>query len=40
MAVKTYRWAALPLFRDRTKALTTLEQWWTSSSSEPMSLYG
>ncbi len=40
MTVKTYRWVARSQFRDRTKALATLERWWNSPSLEPISLYG
>jgi AAA+ ATPase superfamily predicted ATPase len=40
MAVEIYRWAARSQFRDRAKALETLEQWWNSPSLEPISLYG
>lgn len=40
MAVETYRWVARSQFRDRAKPLATMERWWTSPSSEPISLYG
>lgn len=40
MAVRTYRWPALKEFRDRTKELADLEAWWSSTSRDPINLYG
>jgi AAA+ ATPase superfamily predicted ATPase len=40
MPVKKYRWPALSEFRDRAKELVTMEEWWASTSREPLNLYG
>jgi uncharacterized protein len=40
MTVKTYRWPALKEFRNRTKELADLEAWWSSTSRDPLNLYG
>ena len=40
MAVTKYRWSAVTEFRDRTKELAALEDWWSSSSRDPINLYG
>lgn len=40
MAVPRFRWPALREFRDRTKELAELEDWWASTSRDPINLYG
>jgi AAA+ ATPase superfamily predicted ATPase len=40
MPIKNYRWPALTEFRDRTKELADLEAWWSSTSRDPINLYG
>lgn len=40
MAVKQYKWPAVREFRNRTKELARLEDWWGDASREPLSLYG
>ena len=40
MPVPKYKWPAVREFRDRTKELSELEDWWTSTSRDPINLYG
>jgi AAA+ ATPase superfamily predicted ATPase len=40
MAAPKYKWPALREFRDRTRELRELEEWWTSTSRDPINLYG
>ena len=40
MAVQKFRWPALKEFRDRTKELSELQDWWTSTSRDIINLYG
>ena len=40
MAVQRYRWPAQQEFRDRTMELNALEDWWASTSRDPVNLYG
>jgi AAA+ ATPase superfamily predicted ATPase len=40
MTVETYRWPALEEFHNRTKELAELDAWWSSTSREPINLYG
>lgn len=40
MAVATYRWGSVREFRGRTRELAELDKWWSSTSRDPINLYG